>query len=455
VTVHSDENLETQIAAWRSYMRRRRAVHDTDVEELEDHLRASITDLMRADLRPEEAFLVAVTRMGNLDNLSREFAQVHSERLWKQLVVAGDPTAATPAGSHRDLLLVGCCAAAAALSIKVPELFGLDFADDESFYLRNTSLFALAPLTAYFAIRRRVTAPVVGILLSLLALGVIGANVYPLADNSQSIVLTAIHLPLALWLVVGIAYAGGDWRSDRKRMDFIRFTGEWFIYYVLFALGGGLLAAVTVGVFSAIGLDVDAFIQGWVLPCGAMAAVVVAARLVEAKQSVVENMAPVLTRVFTPLFTAALLAFIVAILVTTSFIDVERDVLILFNVLLVIVLGLLLYAISARDPSARPGLFDWLQLALAISATLIDILVLAAITGRITEFGTTPNKAAALGENVILLTNLAWTAVLLFGFVRHRRPFEHLERWQTRYVAVYAVWAWTVILVFPPLFDYF
>ena len=455
MTVHSDENLETQIAAWRSYMRRRRAVHDTDVEELEDHLRASITDLIRADLRPEEAFLVAVTRMGNLDNLSREFAQVHSERLWKQLVVADDPTAAKPTGSYRDLLLVGCCAAAAALSIKVPELFGLDFADDESFYLRNISLFALAPLTAYFAIRRRVTAPVVGILLALLALGVVGANIYPLAENSQSIVLTAIHLPLALWLVVGVAYAGGDWRSDRKRMDFIRFTGEWFIYYVLFALGGGLLAAVTVGVFSAIGLDVDAFIEGWVLPCGAMAAVVVAARLVEAKQSVVENMAPVLTRVFTPLFTAALLAFIVAILVTTSFIDVERDVLILFNVLLVIVLGLLLYAISARDPSARPGLFDWLQLALAISATLIDILVLAAITGRITEFGTTPNKAAALGENVILLTNLAWTAVLLFGFVRRRRPFEHLERWQTRYVAVYAVWAWTVILVFPPLFDYF
>lgn len=455
MTVHSDENLETQIAEWRSYMRRRRAVHDTDVEELEDHLRASITDLMRADLRPEEAFLVAVTRMGNLDNLSREFAQVHSERLWKQLVVADDPTAAKPTGSYRDLLLVGCCAAAAALSIKVPELLGLDFADDESFYLRNTSLFALAPLTAYFAIRRRVTAPVVGILLALLAVGVVGANIYPLAENSQSIVLTAIHLPLALWLVVGVAYAGGDWRSDRKRMDFIRFTGEWFIYYVLFALGGGLLAAVTVGVFSAIGLDVDAFIEGWVLPCGAMAAVVVAARLVEAKQNVVENMAPVLTRVFTPLFTAALLAFIVAILVTTSFIDVERDVLILFNVLLVIVLGLLLYAISARDPSARPGLFDWLQLALAISATLIDILVLAAITGRITEFGTTPNKAAALGENVILLTNLAWTAVLLFGFVRHRRPFEHLERWQTRYVAVYAVWAWTVILVFPPLFDYF
>jgi hypothetical protein len=76
------------------------------------------------------------------------------------------------------------------------------------------------------------------------------------------------------------------------------------------------------------------------------------------------------------------------------------------------------------------------------------------ITGRISEFGTTPNRASALGENVILLANLAWSAWLLLGFVRRRRPFAALERWQTDYLPVYAVWAWLVVLVFPPLFNY-
>jgi hypothetical protein len=165
-------------------------------------------------------------------------------------------------------------------------------------------------------------------------------------------------------------------------------------------------------------------------------------------------MAPVLTRVFTPLFTAALVAFLGAILVTGNVIDVQRNVLILFDVLLVVVLGLLLYSISARDPVTRATLFDRLQLALAVSATAIDILVLIAVTDRITEWGTTPNKAAALGINVILLVNLAWTAFLLADFVRHRRPFEQLERWQTRYIAVYAAWAWIVVLAFPPIFDF-
>ena len=150
-------------------------------------------------------------------------------------------------------------------------------------------------------------------LASLFILGAVAANAYPLADDSQILVLTAIHLPLALWLVVGVAYAGGDWRSDRRRMDFIRFTGEWLIYFVLIGLGGGVLIAFTVGTFDAIGLDAEEFIKSWLLPCGAMAAVIVSAWLVEAKQSVIENMAPVLTRVFTPLFAVTLLAFLVAI----------------------------------------------------------------------------------------------------------------------------------------------
>ena len=290
--------------------------------------------------------------------------------------------------------------------------------------------------------------------MALFALGAVAANAYPLAETSQSVVVTSIHLPIALWLVVGLAYVADDWRSSRRRMDFIRFTGEWFVYFVLIALGGGVLIAFMFGTFEAIGIVPEEFIAQWLLPCGVVAAVVVAGWLVEAKQSVVENIAPVLTRLFTPLFTAVLLAFLVAIGWTSAGIDVEREALILFDLLLVVVLGLLLYSISARDPLAPPGLFDKLQLALVVSALAIDVLVLMEITGRITEYGTTPNKAAALGENVILLANLAWSAWLLLRFVRRRTPFAALERWQTGYLPVYAAWAWIVVLVFPPLFSY-
>ena len=60
-------------------------------------------------------------------------------------------------------------------------------------------------------------------------------------------------------------------------MDYVRFTGEWFIYYVLIGLGGGVLLGLTAGVFSTIGVDTETAIFSWVLPCGAAGAVLVAA----------------------------------------------------------------------------------------------------------------------------------------------------------------------------------
>jgi hypothetical protein len=61
---------------------------------------------------------------------------------------------------------------------------------------------------------------------------------------------------------------------------------------------------------------------------------------------------------------------------------------------------------------------------------------------------------AALGMNVILLVNLAWSAVLYVRFLRARGSFSALERWQTNYLPVYAIWAAVVVIVFPPLFGY-
>ena len=215
-----------------------------------------------------------------------------------------------------------------------------------------------------------------------------------------------------------------------------------------------MLTGFTLGAFAAIGADVEWFAQQWLLPCGGMGAVIVGAWLVEAKQSVIENMAPVLTRLFTPLFAAVLLALLATMAWTRSGIDLERDVLIGFDLLLAVVLGLLLYAISARDPRTPPDLFDRVLFLLVASALVADGVALAAIAARISEFGFSPNRVAALGENLVLLVNLAWSAWLYARFLGGRGRFAALERWQTAYLPVYAVWAGVVVVVFPPLFGF-
>ena len=81
----------------------------------------------------------------------------------------------------------------------------------------------------------------------------------------------------------------------------------------------------------------------------------------------IEIVAPVLAGVFTPLFATALLAFLGAMAWTDRPIEVEREVLIAFDLLLGVVVGLLLDNTSARDLRAPPGPFDLLQLALYAS----------------------------------------------------------------------------------------
>jgi hypothetical protein len=445
--------LEAQIDQWRSYLRRRQAIHPVDVAELEDHLREQVAALVAVGLATDEAFLVAVKRMGDLDTLSREFAREHSERLWKQLVVPADAGEARTR-ARTDTIVAFCLAVAAAVLVKVPALFGMQFDQDVNFYAHNASLFVLPLLSGYFAWKRRLdTGTLRWLVAAFVAAGVV-ANTYPFATDGFTEVLAALHLPIALWLVVGIAYAGGRWGQVAGRMDFIRYSGELFIYYALIALGGGVLSGFLLLMFESIGIDAQWFIATWLLPCGAVGAVLVASWLVEAKQSVIENMAPVLTRLFTPLFAAVLVTFLGTLLWTGRAGAIERDMLIAFDLLLVLVLALLLYSISARDPHSPPGIFDLTQVVLVVSALLADAVALWAIAARVTEFGFSPNRAAVLGMNAILLVNLAWSAVLYIRFLSGRGSFASLERWQTDYLPVYAAWGAIVAVAFPPLFGY-
>jgi hypothetical protein len=446
--------LDEQISEWRSYVSRQRAIDAADVSELEDHLRSQVADLKASGLSDEEAFLIGVKRLGQLDGLSQEFAREHSERLWKRLVVADADTGGTD--WRREVGVAIALALAAGAAVKLPQLFGLSMEDKaaESFYFRNLTLFVLPFLTAFFVWKRGVdTATRIG-LSAFFVVGALAMNFLPFLRGGHTEQLAALHLPMALWLTVGVAYAGGAWRSHDQRMNYVRFTGEWFIYYVLIALGGGVLMGTTMFIFQAIGLNPEQFMQTWIIPCGAAGAVVIAGMLVEAKQSVIENMAPVLTYIFTPLFTLLLLVFLGTSLFTASGIDMKRETLIGFDLLLVLVVGLLLYAISARDPQKPAGFFDVLQFALVVCALLVDAMALWAILARISAFGFSPNKVAALGENIILVGNLGWSAVLYWRFLAKRAGFAVLERWQTSYLPVYAAWAWIVVVVFPLVFGF-
>lgn len=441
--------LEAQIDRWRGYVQRSQAISAADVDELEDHLREQIADRQATGLDDDEAFLVAIKRLGNLDAVSREFAREHSERLWKQLVLVPEGSdGGTP--PWRELAVVLALAVGAGIAVKT----GFALIGDGTALARNLGLLVFPFLAGYFVWKRRLTSRVAAMLLLPFAALAVVLNVYPFAAGGSTEVLAAVHAPVILWLLTGVAYVGGRWGSDKGRMDFVRFTGELAIYYTLIALGGAVLIALTLATLQVVGVDFEPVLEDWILPFAVPGALVVATWLVEAKQQVVENIAPVLTRIFTPLTVVMLLVLLAVIATAGGFVDIDRNLLILMDAILVLVLCLLLYSISARDSLTSPGLFDALQLVLVVAALAVDAAMLTAMLTRIAEFGSSPNKIAALGLNLLLLVHLLRAAWLAAGFLRGRRPFASLERWQTRYLPVYGAWAAAVVVIFPPIFGF-
>jgi hypothetical protein len=444
------DQLEMEIVEWRAYVEQSPAVDGADIEELEAHLRDQIADLTAVGLTADEAFMVAVKRMGSLHDMSREFAREHSGRMWRQLVtIDADEETDTTNGWALALLF----AVAAAITIQIARVASGFPEQEPSWFVRNASLFVFPYLAGYFVVRRRLSWIRALVTLAPFAVAALLVNVYPFVPGGSTEVLVAAHLPVALWFVIAYPYMTGLVRSHEKRMDYIRFTGEWFIYYVLIALGGAVLVTLTVAVLEPTGVDPERIVQ-WVLPSGSAGAVVVAAWLVESKQRVIENMAPVLTMVFMPLF-AVMLVGAAIVYAMSGFGEVfDRELLGVFDAMLVVVLGLVVYGISARDSTSPPGWMDRIQLVAVVSALVLDLMVLGAMLARIGELGFTPNRTAALGLNLVLLVNLAGAGWLSARFLTGRSTFHRIERWQTTYLPVFGLWAGTVVVVLPALFSF-
>jgi len=440
---------ESQIVEWRAAVLASPAVDEADADELEAHLREQITDLEAAGLSNDEAFLIAVRRLGQVDRVTAEFAREHSDRLWKQLTLVRPEVE----GPHPILTMLGFAALAAVLT-QAAWLAANPMSGGGGWYIRDLSLLVLTPLAAYFAVLRRMPVPRVLMLAVVVVVLALAVNLFPFAPGSSTSILVAIHLPVALWCVVGVAYVGGDVPSSSKRMDFIRFTGEWAIYYAMIALGGGVLLGLTMLVLTPIVPAAVGGVSQWMLTLGAAGAVVVAAWLVEAKKSVIENIAPVLTLIFTPLFAAMLVVSSVAYLIAGVGHDFNRDLLTVFDLLLLVVLSLVVYSISARESTRSGRAMDGIRLVAVVAALLLDALVLASMFVRVGEFGFTPNRVAALGLNIILLVNLAVAAWLIVRQLGGRIPGMRLERWQTGYLPVFAVWVMLMVLALPPVFRF-
>lgn len=447
----SQENriAETRIAEWRAAVLRGPAVVEGDADELEGHLREQVAELESAGLSGDEAFLIAVRRLGQVNTLTAEFAREHSDRLWKQLALS-----VTEKRERSGLLVMLAFAVLAGALSLAANLIAQAGEGTFSWYFRDATLFVLPVLAAYFAFARRMPWPRIVVLVLVAALVAVTVNLYPFAFDGTTSSLVALHLPVALWFIVGCAYVGVGLRSSARRMDFLRFSGEWAIYYTLIALGGAVLLGLTTLILSPIIPEVTNVAMTRILPVGAAGAVIVAAWLVEAKKGIIENLAPVLTAIFTPLFAIMIVIAVGVYAISGAWVNFDRDLVVGFDALLLVVVALVVYGISARAAGGRPGVMDVVRLCAAAAAVILDGLVVYSMFARVGDLGLTANRVAALGLNLILLVNLVVTVWLLARLLAKREPAVRLVQWQTGYLPVFAAWILIVVLALPPIFGF-
>jgi hypothetical protein len=353
------------------------------------------------------------------------------------------------------LIMIGLCVAAG-LAVKLPALWGVDLwkidLGQSSFYPLNFGFFFLPMIAVYYILRQKPSARIAVAVIALFAVALAGINLMPARDPWQTRILSILHLPFLLWLVVGLAFTGNDWRSLPSRMDFLRWTGELFIYTVLILLGGLVLTGFTLAIFSLIGLDIQRFYISWIAVIGLFAAPIVAAWLTEKKRELAENFAPVLSYIFTPLFLVTLVAFLATMVALGKSPWTDRDFLLMFNGMLVLVIALVLYNISERKLTEVARAFDALNGVLILVALAIDAIALSAIIGRLSSYGVSPNRIALLGENLLLLVNLLGLAAQYARFYANRARFSAVENWTVRYLPAYFAWFAVVTFLFPAIF---
>lgn len=460
--------LERRIAEWRGYAGRARSIEPAEAEELESHLRDRIEELRGAGLDDDEAFLIAVKRLGAIDAISREFARTNSSRLWKQLVAAPDRSERDGAGGGLvTALLIGLAAAAVLQIIRmlsIGSIPGIDGGETRGpvapvWFIRNAALVPVAAVAAWLLVRRRPGLPIVLATAIPFVVVALLVNLMPFSavttgGGAQTLFLTALHAPIACWLLVGLAYTATGWRDTGRRMDLVRFTGEGFIYYVLIALGGQLLFGLTIAIIAPLAPGALMPLLEWGALSLAVIAFPFAAWLVELKQSVIENIAPVLARTFAPLFALVTVAGAAVYLGLGATQPFNRELMIVFDAILVLALALLLYNLSARIEGRATRFFDITGLVGVIGALGLDAFVLVDLAGRVGEYGWTPNRVAATGLNLLLFAILAVAAVLSALHLAGRRPIASLERWLMGTLPAYSIWAGFVALVLPPLFGF-
>ena len=354
-------------------------------------------------------------------------------------------------GTRRELTFVIIASLVAGLIAKLPQFLNID---EEFFYPRNIGFIIFPLLSAYFAWQNKLSAVKISFIAAITLLGAIFINSLPDIRTSDSIVLSCVHLLLVLWSVLGFAFVGEPGNNTEKRLAFLKFNGDLVVMTTLIVIAGGILTGITIGLFSLIGINIEEFYFKNIVVFGLPAAPILGTYLTQTNPQLVGKVSPVIARIFTPLVLVMLVIYLAAIIYSGKDPYNDREFLLIFNALLIGVMALIFFSIAENSRTSKTRQEIWVLLLLSVVTIIINSFALSAILFRIAEYGISPNRAAVLGSNVLILVNLLLITVQLFKVLMNKGEITGVRNVISVYLPVYSIWAAIVTFVFPFLFSF-
>lgn len=354
-------------------------------------------------------------------------------------------------GTPAERTFVVAASLFAALLAKLPEIFSIS---ENFYYPRNVGFIVLPMLMAYFAWKNNLSWKTRGLAVVLLAAAAVFINWLPQNEKSDTLILSCIHLPLWLWSLLGAAYSGGKWRNGTNWLEFLRYTGELIVMSGLLVISGGLTTAITIGLFKLIGWNIEEFYFQYIGICGLAAVPVVATFITRVQPTLVSKVSPMIAKLFSPVALVMLVVYLVATLVAGKSPYHDREFLVLFNGLLVGVMALIFFSIAETDQSGRNRAQILLLLLLSTVTLLVNSIALSAVLFRIAEWGLTPNRAAVLGANVLMLAHLFYVGLKLFVALNRKSGLSAVGASLALFLPLYSIWTAIVVFLFPLIFGF-
>ena len=350
-----------------------------------------------------------------------------------------------------ESIIVIVFALLAGLIANIPNITGID---KENFLIRNVSFIIFPVLMAYFIWKQKLEIkkwilPFINILIAIIYINLLPNNL-----SSSSINLCFIHLPIFLWAAFGYTYLGDNTKSLERRIHFLRYNGDLIIMSGILILSTMLFSALTIGLFKLIDIHIENFYTQYILIWGLAAIPIVANHFIQNNTQLINKVSPIVAKIFTPLVCINLFIYLCAMISTKKFPYQDRNLLLLFNILLIGVMALILFTIAETGKTSK-NKFNLVTLfILSILTIIVNGIALSAIIFRINEYGISPNRIAVLGGNILIFVNILFVAYKLFLCSFKNKGVEIIEESIASYLPLYGIWAGIVVFIIPILFHF-